>query len=95
MKNKEVMDSPGWSLYNAFLSTFFNLSKKQRIPTAILNSTFSGPQQKALMKTKVVSKIFIWQREKSSRSVVRIERWKLQSKDPDFQKDEDTEPILF
>lgn len=27
MKNKEVMDSPGWSLYNAFLSTSFNLSK--------------------------------------------------------------------
>jgi len=50
------------------------IASSQRGPTAVLNSILSSPQQKALMKTRVVSRLFLDGGETVFRSVVRVEK---------------------
>lgn len=49
-------------------------ASSQRDLTPLFNSILSSPQQKALMKAKVISRILLNRGRKSSKSVVRIEK---------------------
>lgn len=49
-------------------------ASSQRDLTPLFNNILSSPQQKALMKAKVISRILLNRGRKSSRSVVRIEK---------------------
>lgn len=79
-QQEERRDNPGWSPYVVHVLTDSpNLSlsliaSSQRGPTAVLNSILSSPQQKALMKAKVVSRLFLDGGETVFRSVVRVEK---------------------